>query len=209
MAGPYTPSRGKFAGREFASHRQYRNALARDQGFKSSDAKRRAASKVVRSRAGYDTLKPAEKDAHGRALEALNEMRRTGRNLRQAARAVGTTVENVLKFASGGLTRGPRGRYTPKSFDRLLRPLEVMTRQGKVKIDVRDSRSASKIGSHYNALKRFVNTGDVSELQKFRRAVVRSNKLGVRQASDLDLDQLMLQARAGELSFEHIYQRVT
>jgi len=207
-ARPYTPSRGKLTGQTFTSERQYRNALARAKGFKSWDTQRRSASKVVRSRPAFEVLKPSERFARERALDALNEMRRLGLNVQQAARTVGTTVESVLKFAGSALTRGPRNRYVPKAVDRLFRPMHAITSQGPVTIDVRDSRSAAKIARHANAVRRFVYTGDTSELRKFRRAAIRSNKLGVRLASDMDIDALNQFARAGELSFEHIYQLV-
>jgi hypothetical protein len=192
----------------FTSERQYRNRLAQLKGFKSWDAQRRAARKSVTSRAAYDALKPVEREAHARALEAVNVMRRLGLTIERAARDVGTTVESVLKFGGSSLTRGPRNRYVPKASDRLLRPMEVITSEGKQSIDVRDSRSAAKIARHANAVRHYVNTGDTSRLREFRRAVVWSGKRGHRLASDLDLDMLELHGRAGELSFEHIYQLV-
>ncbi len=207
-ARPYTPSRGQLIGQTFTSERQYRNALARAKGFKSWDVQRRSASKAVHSRATYDVLKPAERVARERALDALNEMRRLNVSVGQAARTVGTTVESVLKFAGSALTRGPRNRYVPKAVDRLFRPMHAVTSRGPVAIDVRDSRSAAKIARHSNAVRRYVYTGDTSELRKYRRAAIHSNKQGVRLASDLDLYVLDLHARAGELSFEHIYQMV-
>lgn len=41
-ANPYTPRSGPLAGHTFTSERQYRNALARLNGFSSWDAQRRA-----------------------------------------------------------------------------------------------------------------------------------------------------------------------
>ena len=69
-ARPYTPQRGSLAGQTFHSERQYRNALARSHGFKSFATQQRSA-KVVRSRAAYEKLRPSEREARDRALDAI------------------------------------------------------------------------------------------------------------------------------------------
>ena len=49
-----------------------------------------------------------------------------------------------------------------KRSDRLLRVMVVLTHGGKQEIAVRDSRQASLIGEHWNAVERYLSTGEAS-----------------------------------------------
>jgi len=196
---PYTPTRGAAAGLTFYSDRQYKNALARAKGFTSWSQQQQAARKV---RSGSDVagLRPAEREARGRALEALSKMRSDGLSLQAAARASGTTVNAVKRHAGPALERTSGGRYRAKRSDRLIRTIPLPTETGIIGLDVRDSRSASRIGSYWNAVKRYMETGDDSALRKFQGKSVRVNKRTYAFITDTAiLDRL---ADAAELEFD-------
>ncbi len=203
-ANPYTPTRGVAAGVTFTSERQYRNFLARAKGYRSWAAQQEQARRI-RSTEDLARLRPAEQAARGRALEALGLMRRDGLTLGKAAKAVNTTPAAVKRHAGAGLTREGQGRYVAKPVDRLYRPMRAPTPAGVVTLDVRDSRAASKVGDYWNAVRRYLATGDETALHQFRgrRGGVTVGKRFYPFVTDPDhLDALF---DTGDLDFDDIY----
>ncbi len=200
---PYTPKSGKVAGITFTSERQYRNALARDKGFTSWSQQQKQAKKV-RGAEDVSKLRPAEREARGRALTALSKMRSDGLSLKAAASEAGTTVNAIKRHAGSALTKTSGGRFRVKTSDRLVRSVRFPTETGSIGLDVKDSRSASRIAAYWNAVKKYVETGDASGLRRFRGKVVRVNKRGYPFITDTKvLDRL---ADAGELNFDDLYE---
>lgn len=201
-ARPYTPSSGAVAGITFTSERQYRNALARAKGYPSWGAQQQAVQKV-RNSGDVAGLRPDERKARGRALDALSKMRSDGLSLQAAAKASGTTVNAVKRHAGPALEKTSTGRVRAKPSDRLTRTLNFPTETGMIGLDVKDSRSAKRIAEYWNAVKRYTEHGDASGLRKFRGKSVRVNKRAYLFITDLDiLDRL---ADAGELGFDDLY----
>ena len=196
---PWTPKRGAFAGRTFHSEREYRNALAGQKGYTSWYSQQRSRPSASGSRA-VRSLRPSERQARGRALDALSIMRRDGVSLRTAARRADTTPNNVLRHAGPALERRG-GRYVASPADRFARLMQVLGRDvGIVSVSVRGSRQASLIARHWNAVNRYLNSGNDSDLRRFTGRSV----AGVEFETDLDvIDEL---AGAGELEFEEIYE---
>lgn len=198
-AHPWTPKRGAFAGRTFRSEREYRNALAQRKGYSSWYSQQRSRPSARGPRA-LRTLRPSEREARGRALDALSIMRRDGVSLRTAAKRAGTTPNTVLRHAGPVLERRG-GRYVASPADRFTRLMQVLGRDvGIVTVSVSGSRQASLIGRHWNAVNRYLTTGSDSELRWF----VGRSVAGVEFETDLNaIDEL---AGAGELEFETIYE---
>ena len=115
-ARPYTPRSGAFAGRTFHTEREYRNALATLKGFPSWHEQQRAAKKVTPK--SFGTLKPSQRQARARALDALSKVRH-GETLTRAAKEAGTTPNTVAKYAGVNLHR-ERGRTVASRSDRLF-----------------------------------------------------------------------------------------
>ena len=82
---PYTPTRGRFAGRKFSSKHAYRNEFARAKGFRS-DYSRRIAYKSLSSLGGTEALSPKTAQKRNDALGVVSLMRRLNLNLAQARR---------------------------------------------------------------------------------------------------------------------------
>jgi hypothetical protein len=200
---PYTPKSGKVAGITFTSERQYRNALARDKGF-TSWSQQQKQSKKVRGAEDVSKLRPAEREARSRSLSALSDMRANPKlSLQQAAKDAGTTVNAIKRHAGSALSKTAGGRFQAKTSDRLVRSVRFPTDTGSIGLDVKDSRSASRIAAYWNAVKRYLETGDASGLRRFRGKVVRVNKRGYPFITDTKtLDRL---ADAGELGFDDLY----
>lgn len=198
-ARPYTPATGLVAGATFTSERQYRNALARARGYASWAARQRA-PRTMGSAAQVRRLRPSERLARRQALEALGLMRREGISLSRAAARAETTPAAVLRHAGPALVRSPGGRYRATASDRLYRPLTALTTEGQVGIDVTDSATASRIGSHWAAIDHYLASGHEDRLQPFR-----GRRIG-RYVLETDPDVIDELARRGELSFEDLYQ---
>ena len=199
MSGPYTPSRGRFAGQTFASHRQYRNALARAAGFKSEGVRRRVGRRKLASPSRHPLARKSER----RALEALALMRREGIDLKTAARKAKTTPDTVIRHLSPrALRKGRDGRWHATKRDTIRRPMDMLTTVGPRTVQPRDSREASLIARHLNAVQAFldIRPHGERELHAFR---------GRRAAGfefETDLDTIETRGFLGEMSAESIYE---
>ncbi len=197
-ARPYTPKGGALAGQTFTSERQYRNALARQKGFRSWREQQRA-PRDIRSARQWAALRPAAKAARDRALGALSLMRREGLSLTRAAAQTGTTSDTVQRYVGSILTRRSDGRIAPTRGDRLYRRMRLLTPEGVVDVGIRGSRTASRVGDYWNAVHQYLATGDDAPLRPF------AGKRVAGRAFETDLDALDRWARRGELDFEDIY----
>lgn len=201
-ARPYTPKSGNVAGITFTSERQYRNALARAKGYASWGAQQKQ-SRKVRGAEDVGKLRPSERTARSRALDAVSRMRTDGLSLKAAAKEVGTTVNAVKRHAGPALQRQGGGRYAATASDRLVRTLNFPTETGITGLDIRDSRSARRVAAYWNAVKTYLETGDASGLRQFQGRYIRVNKRAYVFITDTrTLNRL---ADAGELSFDDIY----
>lgn len=189
---PWTPGSGAYAGETFTSERAYRNALARSKGFASWHAQQRATRKVTPK--SFGELRPSEKQARARALDALSKMRH-GATLTRAAKEAGTTPNTVVRY-SGEQLRRERGRMVADKSDRLFRVMNVVTTEGVQELPLRSSRQASLVGEHANAVKKFLLTSDDEPLRKFAGVKVAGFELETRPEV---LEELQ---RTGELEYE-------
>jgi hypothetical protein len=152
----------------------------------------------VRGRRDYDQLTPGEQESRHRAFEAISEMRVRGLSLSAAAKFVGTTPDSVRRYADDALVK-EHGRYYATVSDRAYQRMSVLSVDGVVDIDTRGSRVRSLVGRHWNAVRRFGATGDVSLLKPFTGRRVG----GVELASDPDLIEEYI--RQGEIDIDDIY----
>ena len=91
-------------------------------------------------------------------------------SLRKASREEGISPRTVIRLAGSALRKKRNGRYAAKAGDRLLRVLEVLTPEGtygRLQIGIRNSRQSTEISKHWNAVTRYLQTGDTSALKKF------------------------------------------
>lgn len=196
-AQPYTFKRGVFAGRTFYSEYGYRAALVQLYGPPHSYS--------VRSAEDYAALRPASRVAHERALDALARMRRQGMSLTDAARAAGTTRQNVTRHVGTAIKRDTRERYIATRSDLFYRRMIMETDSGSRIVEPATSRAASLIGKHYAAMRHFLVTGDSSRIDQFRGAYI-TTRDGEQHNFLTNLDEIERLGRAGEFSFESLYE---
>lgn len=144
-------------------------------------------------------LGPAQLDARERALDALARSRRDGISLTRSARLTRTTPRTVLRYAGAGYERAGR-TWQPRDFDRLPRSMRVLTDRGPVDVTTRDSRTATHLAEHANAVQRYLDTGDERALRALRR---KDLQIGGQRFS-LPTDPVILGrlADGGELHYE-------
>ena len=145
-------------------------------------------------------------DRWDRVAHVISKMRTEGVSLRQASREFGVDPRTVARLGGSALRKQANGRYKAKASDRLLRVLRVPTREGPRPIAVRDSRQASQLAEYWNAVHRYLETGDDSALRKFRRKRI-TDAEGARVPLLTDLDELDRLGSAGVLSFESLYAK--
>jgi hypothetical protein len=155
------------------------------------------------SRSFLEALTGKAEDAYRRALDAIAMKRRDPKiSLSKAARARGTTIPTIRKYA-GSAIEVRSGRIDVTLADRLPRPMRILTPQGEFIVRTTSSRTASRIGEHNNAIRIYVLTGDTSELKRFEGKIVRSGGKTYGFATDKrTLDKF---ARAGAIHVIDIY----
>ena len=85
--------------------------------------------------------------------------------------------------------------------------LVIPTPKGLIEIAVRDSRQRSQLGKYWNAVQRYLATGDAAGLRQFRSMRI-ADTTGKRVPLVTDVDELDRLGSAGVLSFESLYAGV-
>lgn len=147
-----------------------------------------------------------------RSPPAISPKRRTskalalvarGKSLAEASRLAGTTPKTVQKYAGKRLQRSSDGHYTAHLADRRVRYMSFLTPAGQIAIDVRGSVSATRIATYFNAVHKYLDTGDLTDLLHFRGKTLQSGAARYRFVTDPHaLERL---AHAGDVRTESIY----
>jgi hypothetical protein len=77
--------------------------------------------------------------------------------------------------------------------------MRVLTSDGLRDLDIQDPQDRSVIGTHWNAVGRFLNTGEADQLAPFRALRVAGVEL------ETDPDVIEDREAEGDLNIEHIY----
>ena len=145
-------------------------------------------------------------DLWDRVLNVVSKMRSERISLHQASREAGVSPSTVIRWGGSALEKRNNGRYLPKSSDRLLRLLKIPSADGMREIAVRSSRQATSLGKYWNAVHRYLETGDASRLEKFRGKSIKDAE-GVEIPLPTGRAELNRLGSAGVLSFESLYSR--
>lgn len=141
------------------------------------------------------------------SLAVLALMRRKDLSFEAACDEVGIERKTALRHIGSELRQdSPHSRYVPTPYDRLPRRLYFTTPGGTIPITVHDSRIASRIGEHMNAIRAYRNHGDSSALEGFRGETFEAE--GVTYQFVTDLATLHRLADAGDPPFERLYRAV-
>jgi len=101
-----------------------------------------------------------------KALEVLREVR-NGKSLSKASKELHIKPETVIKHTNA--FKKVKGRWIAKSQDRISRIMSIYENGKQEWIEVRDSRTASKIGKYNSAVNQFLRTGNEDVLKPFKK----------------------------------------
>ena len=119
------------------------------------------------NRVSWAELLPAQKVNRITALEVLRKMR-NGYSLTASAREVGMSVYSSRKFLGRNVLK-KGGRWRPTKTDSIQRSMRIYE-DGEIRtITITNSRDAEFIGKYYIAVRKYLETGDVSYLKPFKR----------------------------------------
>lgn len=131
---------------------------------------------------------------------------REGKSLREAAKEFNINPKTAVRLAGSALRKKSNGRYVARKSDRLTRVLTKLTTKGTEEIVVRDSRTATTLAEYWEAVRKYLQTGDKTDLRKFRGKTITDSdgKKARLITKTAELDRL---GSAGVLSFESLYAR--
>jgi hypothetical protein len=132
-------------------------------------------------------------DQYLASLEGLNTSRTERKPMRAALKEAGVSYKVGMRNVGVATHRDAFGRVVANRADRLFRPMEIPTPEGRVMRGVYGSRVASRLGGYEGALDRFLDTGDPRVLEPWRGQRV----AGVSLTTDPDVVERM--ARDGTL----------
>ena len=101
-----------------------------------------------------------------KSLDVLSGVRR-GQTLFDASKNVGINQETVIKHTNA--FKKVKGKWVVKSFDRISRVMSIYENGKQVWVEVRDSRTASRIGKFNSAVYQFIKSGNKDVLKPFKK----------------------------------------
>jgi hypothetical protein len=171
-------------------------------------APRRVSTKVVvpRTAKQFFALSEDDQDRWTQVTHVVSKIRADRISLTKASQEFGLDRQTVLRLAKPALRKRSNGQYVARPHDNLLRVLVIPDRQGLREVAIRDSRTASEIAEHAEAMRLYFQKGDESRLRKFKGKRIRdASGKSIELLTDTEeLDRL---GNAGELRFESLYAR--
>jgi len=121
--------------------------------------------KPVYKRSWYD-LTERECSLREKSLDVLSKVR-NGKSLYESSKEIGINPETVVKNTNA--FKKVNGKWIAKSQDRISRVMSIYENGKKEWIEIRDSRTASKIGKYNSAVNQFLRTGNKKVLKPFKK----------------------------------------
>jgi hypothetical protein len=190
------------------------SAATKRPGSKPSPKAKKAAGKpqpkkkqaAPRTEAQYLAKPEKFKETWDRVLSVISKMRNDKVSLTQASRDAGISPRTVTRWGSSALRKRKNGKYAAKAADNLLRLVMIPTPEGTREIAVRGSKQVSLLAEYWNALHRYLQTGDAVQLKTFHGKHIKDAN-GVDVPLLTDTAVLNRLGSAGVLSFESLYAR--
>jgi len=120
----------------------------------------------------WSSITKKELNLREKSLEVLRNVR-NGQSLSKASKELHIRPETVIKHTNG--FRKSKGKWIAKSQDRISRVMSVYENGHQKWIEIRDSRTASKIGKYNLAVNEFLRTGNEDVLRPFKNPFKESN----------------------------------
>jgi hypothetical protein len=207
MARQYRDSSKYKAQGRSRSSKEDRNEVRLSSGGPGRSIKTRSKrTQIPRTEAQYQARPEKFKETWDRVLSVISKMRTDKISLTQASRDVGVSPRTVTRWGKSALRKQKNGKYAAKASDKLLRIVMIATPEGMREIAVRESKQVSLLAEYWNALHRYLQTGDAAQLKTFQGKHIKDAN-GVDVPLLTDLPVLNRLGSAGVLSFESLYAR--
>jgi hypothetical protein len=141
-----------------------------------------------------------------KSYRVLSKMRSEGLSLRQAATGESIKSRRVTELVRQALRKRKNRSYAATESDSLLRVVQVPTSHGSREIALRNSRHASTLGRYWDAVHKYLRTGDAAGIEKFRGKRIKDAN-GNQVQLITNFAKLNRLGSAGVLSFESLYAR--
>ena len=151
----------------------------------------------------WTMLSPKQKSIRKPSLEVLGTSRKSNQSLSKIAKNHGISVRAVIK--STNAFKKINGKWVPKKFDKISRVLKINEKGQEKSIEIKDSRIASVIGSYHNAVKIFLNTGNVEQLQKFKKKKIKDSSGNIHHFETDHKKIIEINERIEEPEFYEVY----
>jgi len=120
----------------------------------------------------WSELTKKELNLREKSLEVLSKVR-NGKSLYKASKELHIEPKTVIKYTNA--FKKVKGKWIAKSQDRISRVMSIYENGKEEWIEVRDSRTASKIGKYNSAVNEFLRTGNKDVLRPFKKPFKDSN----------------------------------
>lgn len=114
----------------------------------------------------WNKLFASQKSDRINALNVLSEVRK-GRSLIKIVKDYGFSLEKVKQHL-GNTISFKNNNWIARKIDRIERAIVIYENGKRKTIIVNNSSEAGKIGKYYNAVKKFLQTGNINELKNIK-----------------------------------------
>jgi len=114
----------------------------------------------------WSELTKRELNVREKSLEALSKVR-NGQSLSKASRELHIEPKTVIKYTNA--FKKVKGKWIAKSQDRISRIMSIYENGKEEWIEIKDSRTASRIGKYNSAVKEFLRTGNKDVLEPYKK----------------------------------------
>jgi len=150
----------------------------------------------------WNELTDKERVLRKKSLDVLSKVRR-GQSLYRASKEFHIQPETVIRHTNA--FKKVNGRWRAKSQDRISRIMSINENGQQESIEVRDSRTASKIGRYNSAVNQFLRTGNEAVLKPYKKPFKDAN--GKLHLFETDPDKLYeIAVSREEAEFYEVYK---
>lgn len=151
----------------------------------------------------WRTLTSRQKLFRERSLEVLSTSRKSSKSLSRIARDFGISIKTVVNNTNG--FKKINRKWIPKKYDRISRVMKINENGKEISIEINDSRRASLIGKYHNNVKRFLESGNVKLLLKFKHKRIKDVKNTFHSFETESEKIIEIHSRIEEPEFYEIY----
>ncbi len=149
-------------------------------------------------------LRPDERTLRNTALRARTQLKKNP-NLKSVLKSEGISKENLLKYLGDAITiEGNSVRV--KRFDKIPREMIIDEAGEEFPIIITNSKHGSIIGKYHNAKRHFLQTGDSTQLRKFKKVKIKDADGSIHTLETNPSKIIDIEGRKEEDEFFEIYQ---